>query len=431
MQPGVWTTTVQINLKSEHKLLGKDRDSTILMAVEPWVGNGTENRAEAVVHNNISTNAVLANFTVDANHLSTFGLGSQEITIDSMKVINAKCDGIAVAGHNMIIQDSLIENNGKDCPHPEFGDDCPVELRYDGVCYLPGSGIYVTNPDDPAAIAAELAPVISGNTIRYNGGPGLDVDRVWGGVFDNNVVYKNRAWAGVSLYSASHWMIEDNTIYHPAPNNILHPNHEMCHGGPQGEHSAGLYLCQDTDLDTEHNTIRNNRIAGYYGILSIGDDEGPNSWIPRNNVFQGNNLDWSTVGCADDFEPSPGVDGLNAWENNNCAGPPDSLPLYFDVLCPSAVRRSTVQEWSIGETSVSVVDSYIDLFDAERTGGGEFVAGDDITPGVVIAINFSEAGSTWDEFPVTPVVHHQSYGLFEATGPFTAPYSGACLTIAP
>lgn len=432
MQPGIWATTVQIVMKSGHKLVGKDRDDVVLMAAAPWEGNGTNNQAEAVVHNNESIGAELSNFTIDANHLSTFGIGARDITVDSMKVINAKCDGIAIAGNNMMIQNSLIENNGNDCLNLGFAvENCPVDLRYEGKCYLPAAGIYVVNYEEEDDVR-EYAPIISGNTIRYNGGPGLDVDRVWGGIFTNNRVYKNRAWAGVSLYSASNWLLENNEIYHPATNSIMHPNHPICHGGPQGEHSAGVYLCQDKNLETKNNMVQNNQIAGYYGILSIGDDENGHMIVPHDNTFQNNNIGWSHVGCADDLDPASDIGGLNSWENNNCAGTADTPPLYFAAMCSDTVSRSTIQEWGIGETNSSTVTTaYVGWFNALRTEGGDFSSGDRIASGIVIATSFDESGTMWDEFPVMPIVHTQNYGLFEVTETYIAPNAGACLTIVP
>lgn len=415
IQTGIWTTTAQISLQPGHMLIGKDRNSSILRAVDPWIGNGTPNGAEAVVHDNGSTGVTVANFTIDANNRSAFGLGAHGIstTVQSMNVINAKCDGIAVAGPGWKIRYSTIENNGKQCPTG-----------------VPGSGIYVIKQPNSTSL---YSPTIEGNIIRDNGGPGLDVDRVWGGTFRNNLVSDNQAWTAISLYSASYWVIENNTVSHPSSADPIHPGHGYCTGGPFGNHPAALSICKDGQ-ETEaalHNIVRNNQMSGWYGILLIGEDENHPLWIPRLNIIEGNNVSGSQVGCADDFEPSVNIVELNTWANNNCAGTPDSLPLYFDVLCPSAVRRSAVEEWHIGETSVSTVNAYIDLFNRERSGGGDFVTGDQITAGVVVATNYEEAGHTFNEFPVTPLVHNRSYGLFETTGQYTAPYPGACLTIVP
>jgi len=402
-------------MRPGHTLIGKDRDNSILRAVDPWIGNGTSNGAEAVVHDNGSPGVTITNFTIDANNRSTFGIGADgnNTTVEAMNVVNAKCDGIAVAASGWKIRNSNIENNGKQCPTG-----------------LPGSGIYVIKQPGTTSF---YSPIIEGNSIRYNGGPALDVDRAWGGIFRNNTVSDNQAWTAVSLYAASYWTIEGNAINHPSSADPIHPGHEYCTGGPSGNHPSALSICKDSQASEEasYNIIRNNQISGWYGIQLIGEDDNNPIWIPRFNQIEGNNVFGSMVGCADDFEPRLNIAGLNTWTNNNCAGRPDTLPLYFNVLCPSAVRRNKVEEWHIGETSVSTVNSYIDLFNIERTGGGEFITGTVITTGVVVATNFGEAGHTWNEFPVTPLVYNRSYGLFEVIGQYTAPYPGACLTIVP
>ncbi len=314
IQTGIWTTNVQIVLQSGHTLIGKDKNTSILRAASPWKGNDTNNGSEAVVHDNGSTGSIIANFTIDANNLSTFGVGAHGIstTVKSMNVINAKCDGVAITGPGWKVLNSTIANNGYSCPTG-----------------LPGSGIYVTKPFDNHAVTL-YSPIIMGNIIHNNGGPALDVDRVWGGTFKNNTVYENQAWAAISLYSASYWTIESNTIRHPSSASPTHPNHPYCIGGSSGNHSAALDICQDTGLSDQlanYNNVLNNQISGWYGIRLTGNDETNSNWVPRFNTIQGNNVYGSNVGCVDDFLPNQ--TGSNLWANNNCAGTPDTPPDYI------------------------------------------------------------------------------------------------------
>lgn len=141
----------------------------------------------------------------------------------------------------------------------------------------------------------------------------------------------NTAWAAVSLYGASNWTIEGNSISHPATD-PPQPYHPYCATGPAGGHSAGIFLCQDTDtnnLVTNNNKILNNSTSSYYGILSVGADEIKPYWAPRNNTFSGNNVFGSQIGCADDFKPGQWVTDQNVWTNNNCAGAANTPPSYF------------------------------------------------------------------------------------------------------
>jgi len=319
LRSGTWTTNEQIEIPSDHRLIGEGIGVTVLKAEAPWIGNGVDSTVEAVVHNNGSQNVTIANFTVDANNLSTFGIGSSGITINSVQIKNAKCDGIAISGVGVVIRQSIVEDNGKGCVNP-------MELL------VPGSGIYAAKSTTDT-VPAYYSPTITGNTIRNNGGPGVDIDRVWGGTFSNNTVQDNQAWAAVSIYAAGYWTIENNTIYHPPSADPTHPKHLRCMGGSSGSHSAALSICQDTG-DTDqmaiYHSIRNNRIAGWYGIRLIGNDEANLSWVPQFSTIQGNNVYGSYVGCADDHQVGQGSNnGDNVWTNNNCHGTSDTPPDYF------------------------------------------------------------------------------------------------------
>lgn len=430
MQAGVWETHVQISMPQGYTLRGVGFDQTTLKAIEPWDGNGVDNTVEAVVHNNGNSSVYLHGFTIDANFVATLGIASFGITADSMRVIHAECDGIGINGPNMVIRNSIIELNAKTpCPHT-------------GVA---GSGIYMTVNVEGYA---DYAPIIVNNIIRNNNGPGLDVDRVWGGTFSNNEVHGNAAWAAVSLYGASNWHVENNRITHPHSANAEHPGHPMCHITPFGEYSSGIALCRDDQdsfvlfeddnkivarvaVPVDNNQIINNTVSGGYGILTIGDDEWNPSTLPMNNLFQGNDVTGSIIGCADDLTPFDTFDDLNTWNNNNCTGVIDTLPHYFDILCPNGIQRSKVTTWDVGEVPVEVVNEYVDRFNNLRTAGGGFSNGTTVPAGVLIATNFAESGNSWQQFPVQPIAHYQDYGLFETMDSYTAPFEGACITIIP
>ena len=120
--------------------------------------------------------------------------------------------------------------------------------------------------------------------------------------------------------------------YGTAANQPPQPYHPYCAAGPSGGHSAGIFLCQDTDagnLVVSGNVIRGNKTSSYYGILSVGADELKPYFAPRNNTFQNNDVFGSVVGCADDFKPGQWMTDANAWTGNNCAGTPGTGPTYF------------------------------------------------------------------------------------------------------
>jgi hypothetical protein len=228
-----------------------------------------------------------------------------------MRIKNNKCSGVSIAeGPKMVIQNSIIESNGAACPGAP-----------------PGAGIYA----EGTGSASNYAPIITGNTIRNNGGPALDVNSVWGGTFNNNTVNSNSSWAAVSLFGAGHWTIAYNSISHPATSEGQ-PYHSECRGGPGGVHSSAIFLCQDRGVNnavTIYNSIHDNGASSWYGILLIGNDEVAPYLVPRFNTLQNNNVIGSYFGCADDYRPGQWMDGDNAWTGNTCQGTPNTGPTYF------------------------------------------------------------------------------------------------------
>lgn len=418
MQSGVWSTTLQIAMPAGHVLRGVDRETTIVRAVEPWVGNNVTQHEEAVVHDNGQSGVVLVNFTIDANRLATFGVGAHGsgTRISNLHILNSICDGVAIAGYGWQVTDSLIEYAGNSC--------------WSGV---PAAGIYVVGANDDRPPAVDLAPRIERNVIRNNNGPGLDVKQVSGGVFRGNTVEDNAAWAAITLYGADRWLIEDNVVRHPFVGDGEHPGHPSCTGGPFGVHPAAISVCTDerTDATATGNVIRRNHVSSWYGLRLIGADEELAAHLPRANQLEDNTVLGSQVGCIDDAAPSEFIDGLNRWRNNDCDGTADSLPIYFEVLCPSAVRRARLADWQQGEADAVQVQARIDEFNAHRTGGGDFGVGAQLPTGMVVATDFGGAGRNWQEFPVQPLAYNGNWGLFETLQGYTAPYPGACLTIHP
>lgn len=418
IQPGVWETTRQISMPTDHVLRGAERETTIVRAVAPWIGNNVTQHEEAVVHDNGQPGVVLANFTIDANQLATLGIGAHGsgTHVNNLHVLNSVCDGVAIAGDGWQVTDSLIERAGNSC--------------WSGV---PAAGIYVVGANDDRPPAVELAPRIEGNTIRNNNGPGLDVKQVSGGVFRGNTVEDNAAWAAITLYGGDRWLIEENVVRHPFVGDGNHPGHPSCTGGPFGVHPVAISICTDerTDATASGNVIRRNQVSSWYGLRLIGADGELMAHLPRANLLEGNTVLGSQVGCIDDTAPSEFTDGLNVWRDNDCDGTADSLPIYFEVLCPSAVRRARLSDWQHGETDVAQVQERIDEFNAHRTGGGDFDIGAQLPAGMVITTDFGGVGRNWQEYPVQPLVHNGNWGLFVTLQAYAAPYPGACLTIHP
>lgn len=101
--------------------------------------------------------------------------------------------------------------------------------------------------------------------------------------------------------------------------------------------------------------------------------------------------------------------------------------------CPLTISASEVETWKVGQTSVQAVQEAVARFDARRPyNEGMFVAGTEIPAGVLVATNYDESdGTAWTNYPVIPIIHSGTYGLFQTIGEYTVPNTGACITIVP
>jgi hypothetical protein len=109
-----------------------------------------------------------------------------------------------------------------------------------------------------------------------------------------------------------------------------------------------------------------------------------------------------------------------------------SAPSAPVTLCPSSIPRSLVEEWNkIGETTKATAKTYIDEFDRMRV-KGEFKPQDVLPAGVLIITDFGNGESLiYQQYPVRPIVHYRSWGVFETTDEYTAVQYGSCMSIAP
>lgn len=112
---------------------------------------------------------------------------------------------------------------------------------------------------------------------------------------------------------------------------------------------------------------------------------------------------------------------------------PTSAVVQGKYPCPLVINQSEVDRWKVGQTSVPAVQEAINQFDAKRSyNEGAFVKGTTIPSGVIVATNFDERdANAWTRYPVVPLIHSGSWGLFQTTGEYVAPNDGACMTIVP
>jgi hypothetical protein len=298
-----------IYLRSGQWLVGQGRDNTILRASQAkWKFNGTD----SVIVSVAATHVGVQNLTIDAAGIATYAAASTGMTLDQLAMINGRCSSVGIAGPGMVITNSVLAFSARTTNIPGRGPINCASGNFGGVAL--GAAIYAQGT------GSNYAPMIAHNRIYSNVGPALDDNGVWGGSLIDNDISNNEGWAAVSLYGASYWTVSGNTISHPA-DQPSQPYHPQCARGPAGGHSAAIMLCEDTNknnLLANHNVIRENKVSGYYGILSAVADVGQNpSLVPKDNKFIGNDVAGSVIGCADSRQDQ-WLPNKENWIGNNC-----------------------------------------------------------------------------------------------------------------
>jgi parallel beta-helix repeat protein len=325
VQQGDFELSAAVHMKPGHKLRGLGPGTSVLRASQAdWnFGCCDSMIADSMPSVPQDNPFVVRSLTLDGAGVATYNVCCRGLKADDLVMKNSRCSAVGIAGKGVVVTASQMLNSAQHTQVAGKGTVSCATGGYGGVDE--GAAIYSQGMGD------DYGSVLEGNTIQNSYGPALDVNGAWGGSFRGNIVSGNSAWAAVSLYGASHWVIENNQISHPS-NEPAQPYHPKCAGGPAGAHSAGIFLCQDTDtnnLVTTYNLIRGNHSSSYYGILSIGADDVHPYWAPRHNTFDGNDVFGSNFGCADDFKPGQWMTDQNVWTGNNCQGAPNTGPVTF------------------------------------------------------------------------------------------------------
>lgn len=325
VQAGTYTLAAGVVMPGGHTLRGVSAAQAVLKADQAkWKFGCCDSMISEDQSGNAETNPFkVQKLTLDGAGVATYNVCCRGYLVEGSVLRRSRCSAIGAAGKGVTAKNNQMLESAQPTSVPGKGTVSCATGGFGGVAE--GAAIYSEAKSD------DFGTVIDGNVIKQSFGPALDVNGAWGGVFKNNVVSENTAWAAVSLYGASNWVIENNQINHPA-NQPPQPYHPYCATGPAGGHSAGIFLCQDTDannLVVNGNKIVGNKSASYYGILSVGADELKPYFAPRNNTFQNNDVFGSSYGCADDFKPGQWMTDANVWTGNNCAGTANTGPGYF------------------------------------------------------------------------------------------------------
>lgn len=83
-----------------------------------------------------------------------------------------------------------------------------------------------------------------------------------------------------------------------------------------------------------------------------------------------------------------------------------------------------------GPVSVTDVQNCLNTVSLDRT-NNEIAANQTVPAGAIFATDFGGAGKKWSDYPVIPICYSGSWGIFQSTQEFVAPYKGAYYPIAP
>lgn len=210
-----------------------------------------------VVH---ATNALVTDLTIDGGGVAMQGLGFANFTALRVRVRNAACAGVTIAGPGVLIVGGVIERNAWPTYVPALGRSVNCgDNPQGGNVY--GAGIYVA-PQPPGS--APYAPVIVGTTINSNHGPAIDAWQAHGGQVIGLRAASNAGWAAVHLYESQGWLIQGATIQHASWVPFV-PHLDCYDGGPLL--GAAVRSC---GAGAGGHTILHSTLISGYAVL--GDD---------------------------------------------------------------------------------------------------------------------------------------------------------------
>jgi parallel beta-helix repeat protein len=323
VQAGTFTLAAGVAVRPGKTLRGLGPDQSILVADQASWTFGCCDSMVATSGSSDPTPFTVSDLTLDGAGVATYNTCCSAFTARNTVQKNSRCSAIGIVGTGVTVSGNQLLNSAQFTDVPGRGTITCATGGFGGVAE--GAAIY------SQGTASDFGSLIENNTITGSYGPALDINGAWGGTVRNNTIADNSAWAAISLYGASNWVVEGNHITHPSTE-PPQPYHTACATGPAGGHSAAIFLCQDTDQDnlvTNGNLISGNQASSFYGILSVGADEVQPYLAPRNNTFQNNDVFGSSFGCADDFAPGQWMTDGDTWTGNNCQGAADTGPTFF------------------------------------------------------------------------------------------------------
>jgi len=212
------------------------------------------------------------------------GGGSAWVTIDGLKIMNARRAGVIMSrSQHITVRNCICLNNRKWGIQTVGCDYITVEN-----CDLSGStiqhGVYFSSTDHPVArnnrIYNNAACGIHMNGEKKEGGDGL----IMGGIIENNVIYGNgfkNGGSAINMSAAEKTIVRNNLLYNNGAGGIVSYAGDIGHAGSSnqiynntvyfrpGEGRFGLQLVNGTK-DT---TVKNNIFVGGRGpALAVDRD---------------------------------------------------------------------------------------------------------------------------------------------------------------
>lgn len=105
--------------------------------------------------------------------------------------------------------------------------------------------------------------------------------------------------------------------------------------------------------------------------------------------------------------------------------PTSSSSNYPTPIPANSIPREVVRQLMYGEVSVDQVNGCLREAHRDRRSFVSIEVGDSVPGKALVATDLSRDGRVWSAFPVIPICHNGSWGLFESSNSYIAPYEGA------
>lgn len=98
---------------------------------------------------------------------------------------------------------------------------------------------------------------------------------------------------------------------------------------------------------------------------------------------------------------------------------------YPTPLPANSISENVVNQLNFGQVTIEDVNNCLNKAHEGARPFVSFRTGDQIPSNALVATDYGGGGRSWSEYPVTPLCHNGSWGLFRSRESYIAPYEGA------